>query len=175
MKSHVVLIPGAWHSGDAYDLLVPLLRVHGHETTSLTLPSVGAEPPLTSLEPEVEYIRNTVEPLSEQGKEIVVVMHSYGGFAGSAALHGLSRAERHEKGLNGGIVALVYLAAWMLDEGQSISGSGGGKGGKGGPSTIKVEVLLEFWRLLFKAYISRVTTSTISTPFQRCIMTLIPS
>lgn len=140
----------------------------------MTLPSVGAEPPLTSLEPEVEYIRNTVIPLLEQGKEIVVLMHSYGGFTGSATLRGLSKAERHGKGLNGGIIALVYLAAWMLDEGQSVIGSGGGKGGKGGPSTIKVEVP-ELCRSLFKADISRVATSTISTLFQRCIMMLIPS
>ena len=101
---------------------------------------MGAEPPLTTLDPEVEYIRTKVLPLLEQGREVIVVMHSYGGFAGSAALRGLSKAERHEQGLSGGIMALVYLAAWMLDEGQSVSGSGGGKGGKGGPSTIRVEV-----------------------------------
>ena len=98
MKPHIILIPGAWHSGDAYDLLVTLLREQGYETTSLTLSSVGAEPPLTTLEPEVEYICIQIIPLLEQSRKVVVVMHSYGGFAGSAALRGLSKAERREQG-----------------------------------------------------------------------------
>jgi len=140
MKPHIVLIPGAWHSGDAYDTMLPFLHSHGYETTALTLPSVGAEPPLTSLDPEIEHIRNKVEPLLEKGQDVVVVMHSYGGFAGSAALHGLSTAERKKDGQPGGVVSLVYLAAWMLDEGRALRGSGGGSGGKFGLSALREEV-----------------------------------
>jgi len=140
MRPHIALIPGAWHSGDAYDTLLPFLHSQGYETTALTLPSVGAEPPLTSLYPEIEYIRGKIVPLLEKGQDVVVVMHSYGGFAGSAALHGLSKAEREKEGQTGGVVSLVYLAAWLLDEGKAMLGSGGGSPGALGMSVFRIEV-----------------------------------
>ncbi len=145
MKPDIVLIPGAWHSGDTYEVLVPFLREHNYETTCLTLPSVGAEPPLTTLDPEVDYIRTEIISLLEQNKEVVVVMHSYGGFAGSAALRGLSKSERQEQGWRGGIIALVYLAGIMIDEGQSVSGSNGGEDGQAGPSKIQIKVRTIHW------------------------------
>lgn len=61
-------------------------------------------------------------------------MHSYGDFASRESLQGLPKAERQASNQSGGVVALVYLTAWMLDEGQSVRGSGGGKGGKARPS-----------------------------------------
>lgn len=142
MKPHIVLIPGAYHSGDAYDTFRPYLHNHGYQTTALTLPSMGAEPPLTSLNPEVGYIRGKIVPLLDEGHDVVVVMHSYAGFAGSAALRGLSTAEREAEGQSGGVVSLVYLAAWMLDEGKAIRGSGGASGGKLGSSVMREEVRL---------------------------------
>lgn len=140
MKPHIVLIPGAWHSGNAYDTLLPFLHSHGYQTTALTLPSVGAEPPLTSLSPEIDYIRGKILPLLEQGQDVVVVMHSYGGFAGSAALIGLSKQEREKEGQLGGVTSLVYLAAWMLEPGRALRGSGGASGGKLGLSVLREEV-----------------------------------
>lgn len=78
MKPHIILIPGAWHTGACYELLEPLLQKAGHETTALDLASVGAEPPLTSLDPEVEHVRSVIAPLIEQGRDLIIVMHSYG-------------------------------------------------------------------------------------------------
>lgn len=142
MKPHIVLIPGAWHSGDCYDILIPFLQTYGYHTTALTLPSVGAEPPLTEIEPEIDHIRNNIVPLLDQNQEVVVVMHSYGGFAGTAALKGLSKIDRQAADQAGGITALVYLTAWMMDVGQSIRASGGGRGGKLGRSVMKEDVWL---------------------------------
>lgn len=138
-KPHIILVPGAWHSGDCFDELVPYLRGSGYETTALTLPSVGAEPPLKTLDPEIEHIRSVIVPLLDVGQDVVVVMHSYGGLPGSAALHGLSKTERQHQSKPGGVMAMVFLTAWMLDEGLSIRGMGGGKGGKAGPSVVKEE------------------------------------
>ena len=46
-------------------------------------------------------------------------MHSYGGVVGSNALERLSWQERNEKGQKGGVVAIVYLAAFLLPLGTS--------------------------------------------------------
>lgn len=149
MKPHIVLIPGAWHSGDCYDILVPFLQNSGYQTTALTLPSVGAEPPLTEIEPEIGHIRDNIIPLLNQDQDVVVVMHSYAGFAGTAALKGLSKTDRQAAGQTGGIISLVYLTAWMVDVGQSVRNSGGGKGGKLGRSALQEEVLSLSWHVVY--------------------------
>lgn len=171
MKPHIVLIPGAWHSGDAYDTFLPFLHSHGYETTALTLPSVGAEPPLTSLEPEIEYIRGQIVPLLDHGQDVVVVMHSYGGFAGSSALQGLSKAEREQQEQSGGVISLVYLAAWMLPAGRALRGSGGGSGGKLGLSVLREEVCRRC-EYSCTTDTDRVITSTTSILFPLSIMML---
>lgn len=138
-KPDIVLIPGAWHTGDCFDRIVPLLKGNGYSVTALTLPSVGAEPPLENLDEDVHLIHGAVERLADAGKEVVVVMHSYGGIPGTEAIKGLSRIDRKEKALEGGVVALVYMCAWMVAEGESVFSSGGGRGGKGGPSKVRVD------------------------------------
>jgi hypothetical protein len=51
-------------------------------------------------------------------------MHSYGGIPGSAACKGLSKAERKKQSLKGGIVGLVYIASFALDQGVSLGDFG---------------------------------------------------
>ena len=123
MKPHIVLIPGAWHAGACYDFIVPLLQDAGYATTALTLPSVGAEPPLTSTDQDAAVVHSAVSDLADAGRDVVVVMHSYGAVPGSDGVKGLSKKERAGQGLDGGggVVALVYLCAWMLPEGKSIA------------------------------------------------------
>ena len=72
----------------------------------------------------------------ETESEIVLVMHSYGGVVGSSAAKGFWRKERKEKGKDGGIIHLVYIAAIVLDEGISL------KAGLGGelPPWVKIHV-----------------------------------
>lgn len=138
MKPHIILIPGAWHSASSYDLLIPLLK--GYDVTALTLPSVGAEPPVQTLQPEIDHIRSILLPLLDAGTDVLVVMHSYAGVAGSSALQGLSKSDRQAQQLPGGVTSLVYLCAWMVPVGQSVRSAGGGQGGKGGPKRVRAEV-----------------------------------
>lgn len=137
----LVLIPGAWHVAEHYDLLTPLLEKEGYTCHALTLPSVGANPALTSLDPDVQTIRKHVIALLDEGKDVVVVMHSYGGIPGGSAMRGLSKTDRQKAGeKGGGVVGLVYICSWMIDEGMSMIEARGGRGGKGGPATLKIEV-----------------------------------
>ena len=85
-KSHIVLIPGAWHTGACYDVIIPLLEDSAYATTALTLPSVGAEPPVTSTDEDTALVHSTVSELAEAGRGVVVVMHAYGRIPGSDAV-----------------------------------------------------------------------------------------
>ena len=81
-KPHTVLIPGAWHTGACYDVIIPLLEDSAYATTPLTLPSVGAEPPITSTDEDTALVHSTVSELAEADGDVVVVRHSYGGIPG---------------------------------------------------------------------------------------------
>lgn len=140
MTLTIVLVPGAWHTAKCYDILVPHLQSAGYETAALTLPSVGANPPVQSIDPDVEHIRNNIQPFLDQGKDVVLVMHSYGGIPGSSAMKGFSKADRQAQGQPGGVCALVYLCAWMIDENTTARDNGGGRGGKLGPESLRIEV-----------------------------------
>lgn len=140
MKPTIVLIPGAWHSADCYDILLPHLQRAGYETLPLTLPSVGADPAIQSLDSDVQLIRENITRLISDGKDVVLVMHSYGGIPGSSAVQGLAKTDRKAEGLPGGVAALVYICAWMVAEGKTAREYGGGRGGKLGPSSLSVEV-----------------------------------
>ncbi|KAF2094415.1 alpha/beta-hydrolase [Rhizodiscina lignyota] len=136
-KPHIVLIHGAYHDSSTWSLLEPLLNNAGYETSALDLPSVGAEPPLTTIAPDVEYVRSVITPMVEAGKSVVVVLHSYSGIIGTTSLSGLTAEHRSAQKLPGGVTALVYLCAWMLDVGQSTVEMGGGRGGKLGPAAVR--------------------------------------
>lgn len=140
MKPTIVLVPGAWHTAKCYDILVPHLQDAGYAALALTLPSVGASPPTQSLDPDVDHIRKNIQPLLDAGKDVVVVMHSYGGIPGGSAVKGLSKVDRQDQGQPGGVSALVYLCAWMIEENTTARDNGGGRGGTLGQDSLRIEV-----------------------------------
>jgi pimeloyl-ACP methyl ester carboxylesterase len=118
-KPTVLLVPGAWHSAEAYDLVVPLLRDEGYPVVTVDLPSVGAEPPVESFDEDVAKVRESVESLVSLGTFVVVVLHSYSGICGGQAMRGLGISDRRAMGQDGGVLRLVYIAAVALPEGVS--------------------------------------------------------
>ncbi|KAI5302198.1 hypothetical protein KEM56_000929 [Ascosphaera pollenicola] len=112
------MVPGAWQSPEQYAILREILHHDGFQTESIQLPSVGSSDPANeSVTKDVRAIREKMLlPLINQGKEIVLLMHSYGGCPGGAAAKGLSK-EQCDKG---GIIGLVFLAAFLAREGDSL-------------------------------------------------------
>lgn len=66
-------------------------------------------------------------PAINAGREVVLIMHSYSGGPGAEAAKGLSLAERRAAGRPGGIIGLIFIAAFVAEEGQTLLSSGGGK------------------------------------------------
>jgi len=124
-KPYIALVPGAWHSPVHYQELLNLFEKAGYPTKSIQLPSVGsADPNKESVAGDAAAIReNLLLPLIDSGKDVVLVMHSYGGCPGAAAAKGLSKAERK----NSGVIGLVFIAAFLAREGDSLLSALGGK------------------------------------------------
>ncbi|KAH9987384.1 Alpha/Beta hydrolase protein [Xylariaceae sp. FL0662B] len=119
-KPVILLITGSWVLPSMYDPLVEPLRVAGYEVhvTSHKTNSPTASQPLTTPYDDVPAIRELATTLADDGKDIVFVMHSYGGLPGSIACKGLGKAERQRTGKKGGVARLFFMTAWVPVEGK---------------------------------------------------------
>ncbi|EFW98422.1 hypothetical protein CMQ_4274 [Grosmannia clavigera kw1407] len=94
------------------------MKVDGWETEAVEYPSVGAEPPTKHMPEDAAAIRAVLTPLVEQGKEVIVVVHSYGGVPGASAIQGLGWKQRAKEGKTGGVSLFIYLSAFVTRKGK---------------------------------------------------------
>jgi len=119
----IVIIHGGWHVPEQFAKLERALSSAGYTVHIPALPSVSeTRPPVADLHTDAETVHSFVLDLLNKNISLVVLMHSYGGQVGSIALHGLGREARAKQGLEGGILKLIYVSAFLLPEGQSING-----------------------------------------------------
>lgn len=117
-KPVFVLLHGAWHKPQCWDLLVRELAKAGYNSIAPALPSSGSRPPTPDWSADIEVIRKTVSELVEdQEHDVVVVMHSFSGMTGGTSLEGLDKESRVAKNLQGGVIRLVYVVAFLVPEG----------------------------------------------------------
>lgn len=122
-----VFVPGAWHPPQCFDLVRAQLEAQGFSTEAVRTPSVGVpetgglkQPP--GLEADNTAVRNVVRRLADEGRQIVLCVHSYGGLPGPNALgpeEKLGFKHRAAAGKPGGVIMLAYLAAVVVPAGRS--------------------------------------------------------
>ncbi len=98
---NIVLVHGAWADGSSWSAVVEKLQADGYHVTAPQFP-------LTALANDVARLRQV---LALQPKPTVVAGHSYGG----QIITALGTDARN-------VVGLVYIAAFGLDQGESIGG-----------------------------------------------------
>jgi pimeloyl-ACP methyl ester carboxylesterase len=96
---HVVLVHGAGGSAGSWSSVVPLLHKAGIATTTFDGPS-------QSLHDDVASVRQMVDAADD---DVLLVGHSYGGAV-------ITGAGTHPR-----VRGLVYVAAWVPDEGESVN------------------------------------------------------
>jgi pimeloyl-ACP methyl ester carboxylesterase len=77
-------------------------------------------PPINDLATDTEAVRKFVQNLIDGGREVTVLMHSYGGQVGTNALYDLGVESRARQNLSGGVSHLIYMCAFALPEGGSM-------------------------------------------------------
>ncbi|KUJ08555.1 alpha/beta-hydrolase [Mollisia scopiformis] len=115
-KPTIVFIPGIWEGPTVFTGVSNTVSSLGFQTQAVSLPSTGSRSPGNpSMKDDEAAIRAVVKKLvEEEEKEVLMVMHSAGGFLGSAAIEGLGRKE----GRKGGVVKLVFLCAGIAEVGH---------------------------------------------------------
>lgn len=107
-----VLVSGACHGGWCWRRVVPRLRAAGHEVYAPTLTGLGERAHLLSPDVGLEtHAQDVAGVLEYEGlRDVVLVGHSYGGMAITAAAE--LAAER--------LAHLVYLDAFVPRDGERL-------------------------------------------------------
>jgi pimeloyl-ACP methyl ester carboxylesterase len=139
-KLAVIVCHGCYHSPAPYMPLLDALKAEGIDaycpqlpTSDLTKLNVGdAQNPNFDLGPpaegypqgeqDAEVVLDLLKRLvEEQGKNVILLGHSAGGWtATQAAKKELQAKERAKQGLAGGVIGVLYVGAFIIPVGESI-------------------------------------------------------
>ena len=124
-----VIVPGAWHQPEMYEKLVTSLKGAGCSAVVCSLPSCDAQDPQkVTCSTDAEAVRKQiVHAIEAEGKDVVVVCHSYGGVPGGGGAFGLSKLARSREGQKGGVAGLIYVAGFLVPGKISLLNIMGGK------------------------------------------------
>lgn len=123
----IVFVPGAWITKVAYEPFLQVLKEAGFDTHFAGYPSLDPkEPSAYDCEADAKAIAETLGPIVEAGKDVLLIMHSYAGMPGAAAAINLSKTQRAKEGKAGGVVGLLFIGAFVVPEGLSCAGLQGG-------------------------------------------------
>ncbi|QKX61748.1 uncharacterized protein TRUGW13939_08904 [Talaromyces rugulosus] len=112
-----VLVGGVSHTPVFFDALIKELSQHGYQSHAVSYPTVGRDTVGTTQQDEVKAIQDAVARfVDDEQKDVILVMHSYGGWPGSRAVKGFDKESRTKEGKKHGIVELVFLAAFLLPD-----------------------------------------------------------
>lgn len=112
-KPTIIIVPGSFSAARIYDNLINALHALSYQAVVSDLPSASRLPPASaaSMADDAEHFHGIAESLADEGRDIVIVTHSYGGIPGTEAAKGLAKTDREAEGKKGGIVRLVYLTS----------------------------------------------------------------
>lgn len=119
-KPAIVLVTGSFAPPGLYDNVVTDLRAKGYEVSNPQLETVGKKPgAATTMYDDAALIAGEAEKFADQGKDVVLIAHSYGGTPATESVKGLSKADREKAGKKGGIVRIGYMSTLVPVIGMS--------------------------------------------------------
>jgi pimeloyl-ACP methyl ester carboxylesterase len=116
----LVFIHGSWHTPNCYiKLTKPLEEKHKLKCVAITLPSTLGDPAAT-FKDDLDVAREAISNETTQGRDVVVVAHSYGGMVANSAIKGFaqprdaaesSSATTSTSPTEGHVIGLILIAS----------------------------------------------------------------
>ncbi|KAJ6090288.1 hypothetical protein N7486_009103 [Penicillium sp. IBT 16267x] len=115
MTATVLFVPGFWEGPTVFKEVISLLKTSNVSAEVATLKSTGTTSPGNpGMKEDVAAIRAHIETILARGEDVLLALHSAGGFLGSEAMKGLDKSTRREQP---GVVGIVFLAGAVFPEG----------------------------------------------------------
>ncbi|KAK5197987.1 hypothetical protein LTR99_009405 [Exophiala xenobiotica] len=124
-KPSILFFPGSFVLVSLYQPIFDAVSEAGYEIKGIHLPSVGPssrqgrDGPAPSMYDDAAMVAQEAERLADQGKDVIIIAHSYGGVPVSQAPRGLGKDERKAQGKPGGVVRLAYMTCLVPAIGKS--------------------------------------------------------
>lgn len=114
----LVFVPGSWHKPACYDKITSILQSKHHlKCVAVSLPSTTDNPAAT-FKDDIDAVRDAISNETDNGRNVVVVAHSYGGMVGNSAIKGFTRPanKNHTTGnptdsTAGYVIGLILIAS----------------------------------------------------------------
>lgn len=124
-KPTILLVPGSFALPEFYDPLFEAVRAKGYDIRGLHMPTVGLRtgegrpgtPP--SMYDDAALIAKEAEKVADEGRDVIILGHSYGGVPVTQSAEGLGKKERQARGKEGGVVNLAYMTCLVPAVGKS--------------------------------------------------------
>ncbi|KAJ5594596.1 uncharacterized protein N7459_000804 [Penicillium hispanicum] len=118
MAPTILFVPGFWEGPSVFAPIVALATADGFTAETAVLASTGSTSPGNpGMKDDIAAVREKIQHLVTRGDEVLLVLHSGGGFIGSEAMEALSKKERASHGERGGVIGIVFLSAAVFPEG----------------------------------------------------------
>lgn len=112
-QTTIILVPGHWLGGWAWDAVAAPLRSAGHRVVTVTLPGFDPQDPdrrAKTLVDQARFLESEVSRAAEHGDDVVLVAHSGAGFPVSALIDAQPRS----------IGRVIYVDSGPVGDGSAI-------------------------------------------------------
>lgn len=103
----LVLVPGSWHTPAVWDKVVGYLDAQHFKSVPASLPSCSSNSSATFSD-DIQAVRKAITSETEAGRDVVLVVWSYGGQVGNSAIKGLTKAD---DGNSGRVLGVALIAS----------------------------------------------------------------
>ena len=120
-KPTVVWVPGLLHTPEHFQPIISALAKVSIPSVSFSLPNVGAGAPTAAPYDDLKQLRAMLEGLVDEGKEVLLICHSYGEYQlpkPFEVFKGLSEKEMANQ------VELYGSSSWLLLPSQKVNQHG---------------------------------------------------
>ncbi|PYI09735.1 alpha/beta-hydrolase [Aspergillus sclerotiicarbonarius CBS 121057] len=107
----LVFIPGSWHQPTCYEKVIkPLQEQQQLKCVAVALPSTAGNPAAT-FQDDLNVAQEAISNETSQGRNVVVIAHSYGGMVGNSAIKGFAQSQDATASPTGSVIGLILIAS----------------------------------------------------------------